>query len=115
MSEEERANISALQVELAESQAELTEQCRLNGMGQEREARLMAQLQEAERKLAELMKLNPSSRIRTVDKLPEEVLLAKQIMKLIGKRNPKIVLKAIMIVLKTTEVVELIEGGKNSG
>jgi hypothetical protein len=53
MSEEERANISALQVELAESQAELTEQCRLNGMGQEREARLMAQLQEAERKLAE--------------------------------------------------------------
>jgi hypothetical protein len=48
----------------------------------------------------------------TVDKLPEEVLLAKQIMKVIGKRNPKIVLKAIMIVLKTTEVVELIEGGK---
>jgi hypothetical protein len=32
---------------------ELAEQCRLNGMGAEREARLMAQLQEAERKLAE--------------------------------------------------------------
>ena len=49
-----------------------------------------------------------------MDKLPEEVLLAEQIMKVIGKRNPKIVLKAIMIVLKTTEVVELIEGGKNA-
>jgi hypothetical protein len=35
---------------------ELAEQCRLNGMGAEREARLMAQLQEAERKLAELIK-----------------------------------------------------------
>ena len=46
-----------------------------------------------------------------MDKLPEEVLLAKQIMKVIGKRNPQIVLKAIMIVLKTTEVVGLIEGG----
>jgi hypothetical protein len=45
-----------------------------------------------------------------VNKLPEEVLLAEQIMKAIGKRNPKIVLKAIMIVLKTTEVVGLIEG-----
>lgn len=44
-------------------------------------------------------------RRRTVDKLPEEVLLAEQIMKVIGKRNPKIVLKAIMIVLKTTEMV----------
>ena len=42
---------------------------------------------------------------RTVDKLPEEVLLAKQLMKLIGKRNPQVVLKAIMIVLKTTEIV----------
>jgi len=48
-----------------------------------------------------------------VNKLPE-VLLAEQIMKLIGKRNPQIVLKAIMIVLKTTEVVGLIEGGKNA-
>jgi hypothetical protein len=37
--------------ELAALQSELTEQCRLNGMGQEREARLMAQLQEAERKI----------------------------------------------------------------
>jgi len=44
------------EAELAALRAELTEQCRLNGMGQEREARLMAQLQEAERKLAELMK-----------------------------------------------------------
>ena len=42
--------------ELAALQFDLTEQCRLNGMGQEREARLMAQLQEAKRKLAELMK-----------------------------------------------------------
>ena len=47
-----------------------------------------------------------------MDKLPEEVLLAEQIMKVIGKRNPKIVLKAILIVLKTTEVVELIGGKK---
>jgi hypothetical protein len=39
--------------ELAALQSELAEQCRLNGMGSEREARLMAQLQEAERKLAE--------------------------------------------------------------
>jgi hypothetical protein len=45
-----------------------------------------------------------------VDKLPEEVLLAKEIMKVIGKRNPQVVLKAILIVLKTTEVVGLIEG-----
>lgn len=44
------------EAELAALRAELAEQCRLNGMGQEREARLMAQLQEAERKLAELMK-----------------------------------------------------------
>ena len=58
--------------------------------------------------------MNPSSRIRTVDKLPEEVLLAEQIMKVIGKRNPQTVLKAILIVLKTTEVVGLIEGGKNA-
>ena len=55
-------------------------------------------------------KLMSNSRLRTVAKLPEEVLLAKQIMKLIGKRNPQIVLKAILIVLKTTEVVGLIEG-----
>ena len=45
-----------------------------------------------------------------MDKLPEEVLLAKEIMKVIGKRNPQIVLKAILIVLKTTEVFGLIEG-----
>ena len=45
-----------------------------------------------------------------MDKLPEEVLLAKEIMKVIGKRNPQVVLKAILIVLKTTEVVGLIEG-----
>ena len=44
-----------------------------------------------------------------MDKLPEEVLLAKEIVKVIGKRNPQIVLKAILIVLKTTEVVG---GGK---
>jgi len=48
----------------------------------------------------------------TVDKLPEEVLLAKEIMKVIGKRNHQIVLKAILIVLKTTEVMGLIEGEK---
>jgi len=42
--------------------------------------------------------------------MPEEVLLAKQIMQVIGKRNPQTVLKAIMIVLKTTKVVGLIEG-----
>jgi len=59
--------------------------------------------------LPEASKLN--SRLRTVDKLPEEVLLAKQIMQVIGKRNPQIVLKAILIVLKTTEVVGLIDGG----
>jgi hypothetical protein len=48
---------------------------------------------------------NVANREITVDKLPEEVLLAKQIMKVIGKRNPQIVLKAILIVLKTTEMV----------
>jgi hypothetical protein len=42
--------------ELAALRAELTEQCRLSAMGSEREARLMAKLQEAERKLAALMK-----------------------------------------------------------
>ena len=47
-----------------------------------------------------------------MDKLPEEVLLAKEIMKVIGKRNPQTVLKAILIVLKTTEVVGLIKGGE---
>jgi len=47
-----------------------------------------------------------------VAKMPEEVLLAKQIMQVIGKRNPQIVLKAILIVLKTTEVVGL-KGRRN--
>jgi hypothetical protein len=56
----ENERLDAANVGLAQEshnlQFDLTEQCRLNGMGQEREARLMAQLQEAERKLAELMK-----------------------------------------------------------
>ena len=49
------------EAELAALRAELTEQCRLNGMGQEREARLMAQLQEAERKLKRICKCEFSS------------------------------------------------------
>ena len=54
--EPQRAGVLVPEGELAALRAEVAEQCRLNGMGQEREARLMAQLQEAERKLAELMK-----------------------------------------------------------
>ena len=38
-------------------------------------------------------------------KLSEEVLLAKQIMKVIGKRNPYIVMQAVLIVIKTTELI----------
>jgi len=38
-------------------------------------------------------------------KLPEEVLLAKQIMKVIGKRNPYIVMQAVLIIIKTTELI----------
>jgi hypothetical protein len=56
----ENERLDAANVGLAQEshnlQFDLTEQCRLNGMGQEREARLMAKLQEAERKLAALMK-----------------------------------------------------------
>jgi hypothetical protein len=55
-SETQRTGVLVPEQELAALQFDLTEQCRLNGMGQEREARLMAQLQEAERKLAALMK-----------------------------------------------------------
>ena len=48
-----RAGVLVPEGKLAALQSDLAEQCRLNAMGQEREARLMAQLQEAERKLAE--------------------------------------------------------------
>ena len=51
-----RAGVLVPEGKLAALQSDLTEQCRLNGMGQQREARLMAQLQEAERKLKRICK-----------------------------------------------------------
>ena len=47
----------------------------------------------------------PSCGRKIMVKLPEEVLLAKQIMKVIGKRNPYVVMQAVLIVIKTTELI----------
>jgi flavin-binding protein dodecin len=63
--------------ELAALRAELTEQCRLNGMGQQREARLMAQLQEAERKLAEAERNALERALETVDELLQAETISK--------------------------------------
>ena len=36
---------------------------------------------------------------------PEVLLLAKQIMKVIGKRSPLVVMQAVLIVIKSTELL----------
>ena len=41
----------------------------------------------------------------TTRTMPPELALAKKIMKVIGKQSPRVVVKAIMIVLKTTELM----------
>ena len=49
------------EAERDEARAECLEQARLNGMGSEREARLMAQVQEGQAELARLTTLRPAS------------------------------------------------------
>jgi hypothetical protein len=55
------ARAERVEAERDEARAECLEQARLNGMGSEREARLMAQVQEGQAKLARLTTLRPAS------------------------------------------------------
>jgi len=56
--------VDELRTQLAESNAEIAEQCRLHGMGSEREAKLLAQLEQAQRRLEALAAQEPVAVVR---------------------------------------------------
>jgi hypothetical protein len=53
-----QTEIEQLRAELEQVMAELLEQCRINGMGAEREARLIAQLEQAKAENERLRRLS---------------------------------------------------------